>query len=75
MITLPWRVDKPLFYIVDYRPLRKDGAIPLIDGRLVSDGAYLEPHLIYPRFLVERLKINGEPLVLMGDFLRTLVPH
>ena len=77
MHRLFWRLrnPEPLFYVEDYRPLRRDEAIPLIDGRLVSDGAYLEPRLIDPRLFVERLKINGEPSILMGDFLRTLAPR
>jgi hypothetical protein len=77
MHRLFWRLSnpEPLFHVEDYRPLRRDEAIPLIDGRLVFDDAYLEPRLIDPRLFVERLKINEESPVLMGDFLRTLAPR
>ncbi len=68
------RNPKPLLYITKYSPLRRDGKIPLTDGRLVSDDAYLSPALIDPRLFAEKLKINEEHSVLYGSFLRTLAP-
>jgi len=49
--------SKPLLYVANYSPLQRDEKIPLTDGHLISDGAYLHPDLIDPQAL--RRKIKG----------------
>ncbi|HIE18584.1 TPA: hypothetical protein EYP75_02555 [Candidatus Bathyarchaeota archaeon] len=66
--------SKPLLYVANYSPLRRDEKILLTDGRLVSDGAYLHPDLIDPKLFVENLKIDKKSLIFYGDFIKTLSP-
>lgn len=76
MHMLFWRMSnsRPLIRLGRYEPLRRDVAIPLADGRLVTDGVFLEPQLIEPKLFIKYLDINFDPPILSGDFIRTLAP-